>query len=181
MLPASLIARLGIPLLLEALAPSLRKLPEGKGDSAADALDALRHGLNARQDTSEVKEANHHLEEILSLRLQHETQLLREVNRSLRVEAQSQDPYVRRWRPTFGYAVAAAWVAQTCALTWVVVFRTDKADVILSAAAELTFMWGVALSVLGVGVVKRSHDKAVASGATVSSPVGLLSSFFAKR
>ena len=181
MLPASLIARLGIPLLLEALAPSLRKLPEGKGNSAADALDALRQTLDSRQDASELKQAHRHLEEVLALRLKHETTLLSEVNRSLRVEAQSQDAYVRRWRPTFGYAVAAAWVVQTCALTWVVVFRTDKADAILSAAAELTFMWGVALSVLGVGVVKRSHDKAVASGATVSSPLGMLSSFFAKR
>ena len=119
MLPASLIARLGIPLLLEALAPSLRKLPEGKGNSAADALDALRQTLDSRQDASELKQAHRHLEEVLALRLKHETTLLSEVNRSLRVEAQSQDAYVRRWRPTFGYAVAAAWVVQTCALTWV--------------------------------------------------------------
>ena len=43
---------------------------------------------------------------------------------------------------------------------------------IVNAVVALTPMWGVALSVLGINIVKRSQDKAVAAGA--GRPLGLI-------
>ncbi len=61
-----------------------------------------------------------------------ETRQLAEINATMRAEAASGDGYVRCWRPTLGYAVALTWTAT---------------------------IWGIALGVLGVAVVKRSQDK----------------------
>ena len=71
---------------------------------------------------------------------------------------------MRRWRPTFGYAVALTWAVQMGGLTWAVVMTPEFAGEILAALSNLSIIWGVALSVLGVNVVKRSQDKAVAAG-----------------
>jgi hypothetical protein len=45
------------------------------------------------------------------------------------------------------------------------VFELAYAVGIVNAVVALTPMWGAALSVLGINIVKRSHDKAVAAGA----------------
>ncbi|MGR4001278.1 MAG: holin family protein, partial [Alphaproteobacteria bacterium] len=168
---AGLVGRLGVPALLEVLLPGLRSLDGsesggGKAGAAVRALEALRLEFSdgAELDTERLEEANRHIEAALRLRLEHEQALVAEVNRSLRVEVGSGDGYVRRWRPTFGYAVALAWTVQTGALTWAIVVTPEVAGEILSGLAELSIIWGVALSVLGVGVVKRSHDKETLSG-----------------
>ena len=177
---AGLIGRLGVPALLEILLPGLRSLPGGaepdKGGAAGTAVRALETlrdelGQNASIQAARLAEANRHVEAALRMRLEHEQSLVHEVNRSLRAEVASEDKYVRRWRPTFGYAVALAWTVQTGALTWAIVATPERAGEILSGLAELSIIWGVALSVLGVGVVKRSHDKATLSGRESSGSV----------
>ncbi|MDA7981880.1 MAG: holin family protein [Alphaproteobacteria bacterium] len=179
---AGLVGKFGVTALVDVLLPGLRSLSGGdkNGDkngagvsdavgiagAAVHALEALRTELSedGRLDAEQLAEANRHTEEALRLKLEHERVLVGEVNRSLRAEVGSEDSYVRRWRPTFGYAVALAWTVQTAALTWAIVVTPDRAGEILSGMAELSIVWGVALSVLGVGVVKRSHDKEVLGG-----------------
>ncbi|CAA7613094.1 conserved membrane hypothetical protein [Candidatus Terasakiella magnetica] len=96
--------------------------------------------------------------------VQEETRQLAEINATMRVEAASGDAYVRRWRPTFGYAVAATWTATMGAVAWAIIAQPLQAPAIITALVNTSPIWGIALAVLGVSVVKRSHDKATASG-----------------
>lgn len=109
-----------------------------------------------------------------------ETERLRVVNETMRVESTSSDEYVRRWRPYWGYWSARAWVAQTAAVCIAVIGATiagimghaTEAREILAGIASLvdamTIPWVVSLGVLGVSVVQRSKDK------NGSSPLDLL-------
>ena len=101
-----------------------------------------------------------------------ETRQLAEINATMRAESASNDGYVRRWRPTFGYAVAATWTATMGAVSWAIVAEPAQAPGIIAALVNTSPIWGIALGVLGVSVVKRSHDKATASGAPL--PEGML-------
>ena len=99
------------------------------------------------------------------LESEEDRETIREVNASLRAEAASEDAYVRRMRPTFGYVMAATWAAQMGAVAWIVVRRPGEAAAVIEALGALSVVWSVGLSVLGVYVYKRSSDKAVAAGA----------------
>lgn len=93
-----------------------------------------------------------------------ENERLATINRTMQVEAQSQDPYVRRWRPTFGYIVSLTWALQFTAVAYAMVATPAYAAELVQAVVALTPAWGIALAVLGVNVVKRSQDKEVAAG-----------------
>ena len=97
------------------------------------------------------------------------------INATMRAEAASSDAYVRRWRPTFGYAVAATWSATMGAVSWAVIATPAQAPAIIASLVNTSPIWGIALAVLGVSVIKRSQDKAVASGAPL--PEGPLAMF----
>lgn len=88
-----------------------------------------------------------------------ETRQLAEINATMRVEAASTDLYVRRWRPTFGYAVALTWTATMIAVSWAIIAQPVQAPTIITALVNTSPIWGIALGVLGVSVVKRSQDK----------------------
>lgn len=105
-----------------------------------------------------------------------ETVRLQEIHQTYRGDVLSDDEYVRRWRPYWGYMTAKAWVIQICTLLLVVVGAViaamrgeDEAVIALlqgagAVVSALTIQWGFALTVLGVAVNKRSHDKQVACG-----------------
>lgn len=109
----------------------------------------------------------------LEVRLyEEETKRLQAVNETIRAEAASSDKYVRRWRPTFGYIMAATWALQivgtVAGLVYVVFTHPGNAADILTGIGEvngaMVAMWTVGLSVIGVSVWKRSDDKRVAAG-----------------
>ncbi len=110
-----------------------------------------------------------HLE---TLAIQAETQKISEINKTMRDEIASNDAYVRRWRPTFGYIVSLAWLIQisgsTATLLYAVFMTPENAAGIINMTAQFngatSVLWGIALSVLGINVVKRSQDKAVKAG-----------------
>jgi len=95
---------------------------------------------------------------------QEETKRLAEINQTIRVEAQSGDSYVRRMRPTFGYAMAATWAAQMAAISWVIVTDPASAGAVIAAMASLSTIWSVALAVLGVYSYGRTQEKKTAMG-----------------
>lgn len=115
---------------------------------------------------------NDHREAITRMALEAETARLSEVNQTIRAEAASNDAYVRRWRPTYGYLTAAAWFIQMTGFTvilGVVAFRNPEelATVVGALGAVLSALlglWGIALAVLGINVSKRSEDKQTAAG-----------------
>lgn len=93
-----------------------------------------------------------------------EARQLESINATMRAEAASNDKVVRRWRPFLGYVVAATWGIQMLALSILIVAHPKEAPAVIAAMASLSAMWGVALSILGISVSKRSQDKQVAAG-----------------
>ncbi len=111
------------------------------------------------------------MNDVILAQLDAETKQLEAINATMRAEYSSNDNYTKRWRPTMGYAVTLVWSVQMSALSWVMVTDPAKAVALITAMAQLTALWGVALSILGVAVVKRSEDKQVAAGL---EPAGIL-------
>ena len=93
-----------------------------------------------------------------------EARKLEAINETMRREAASGDAFVRRWRPFFGYVVALTWFVQMVAVGAAIVMTPAEAPAVISAMTNLSVIWGVALSVLGISVAKRSQDKVVAAG-----------------
>lgn len=109
---------------------------------------------------------------------QEETKRLESVNVTIRAEAMSNDPFVRRWRPYYGYVVATTWGLQMLAVSAAIVLYPKDVPAIVAAMVSLSVMWSIALGVLGVAVHKRSNDKQVAAGQT---PVGVLAGLLGKK
>jgi hypothetical protein len=103
--------------------------------------------------------------------LEAETSKMASVNKTMRAEAASNDGFVRRWRPTFGYLAAISWTLQSIAIAWVFIMKPEQAGDIAQAIGALTPMWSVVLAVLGISVAKRSQDKQVSAG---QKPGGLI-------
>ena len=162
MIPA-ILARIGLPLLARLAGAGLEALDNPAADAAAKAIREVEGVLQQGGVAPEALEAASRRIEI-EARSREARAAWREVNTTMRAETRAEDAYVRRWRPTFGYAVTVAWALQMAAIAWAVVARPAEAPAILAAAASLSAMWGVALAVLGVAVHERSRDKAVAAG-----------------
>lgn len=172
MLPA-ILAQLGLPLLVRAVTWGLDKLDSPAAKAASEALTEVETALGAGLIPPEqLAEANRHIEAMTRIEAVRESEILAEINATMRTEARSEDAYVRRWRPTFGYAVALTWTVQMAGLTYAVIATPEVAAEILAAIGSLSLIWGVALSVLGINVVKRSQDKAVGAGQGLPTGLG---------
>lgn len=141
------------------------------GTLAAKALgvtatpDAVAQALGDPDAAIKLKRLeNDHQQTLTRMVLEAESVRLGEVNKTMRAEAASNDAYVRRWRPTFGYLTAMAWVIQCGAIAWSIVTAPEQAGVVAQAVTALTPMWGVALAMLGINTTCRSRDKQVAAG-----------------
>lgn len=136
------------------------------------------------QDPEMVLRLQRELMQVERDELAAETERLSRINETMRAEIASDDPYVRRWRPYWGYWTARAWVAQVAATVAAIIAsavlaiigRASDAAILLKAVAELSeasfAAWAVALSVLGLQVYKRSQDKQVKAGA--APPAGIM-------
>ncbi len=134
----------------------------GHGNEA-DAVAALQADPELLADF--IKQAS---EEAIALAGE-ETKQLRIVNETMRREAASNDKFVSRWRPFFGYAVAVAWIVTFFAIAWAIVATPKDAPEIIAAVISTAPIWGIALGVLGISVVKRSHDKQIGA-ASIPDP-----------
>ena len=157
---STLIAKIGIPALVTILAEALGRVDNPVTKSAAKALGEVDAAIRSGGVSLEqLSEANRHAEAIAEAEAEQYTAAIKQVNESLRAEIASQDKYVRRMRPTFGYLMAVTWAAQMLAIAYVIVFKTAQAGVVMGAMASLSAIWAVGLSVLGIYVYKRSEDK----------------------
>ena len=118
-----------------------------------------------------------------------------ETNQTMRAEIASEDPYVRRARPGFVYALKWTWIIQVGS-TWAAamigvfakVFRPDfpVADLLVSLAkmnSETMLLWGPALAVIGIYNVQRSKDKALGVDPPADDPAvgGILGNLLRKK
>ncbi|MCB9974205.1 MAG: ribokinase [Rhodospirillales bacterium] len=157
---APLIAQIGVPVLIDVLSEILGGMDNQAAKTASKALNRVDEALKSGAITPEqLAEANRHAERMSELEREEYRTAISEVNQSLRAEVATEDKYVRRMRPTFGYLMALTWAAQMFVVAYVIVFETDKAGVVLAAMGSLSAIWAVGLSVLGIYVYKRSEDK----------------------
>lgn len=163
---ASLITHIGLPVLTGVLGDVLGAVNTPVTNAASKALKDVEQAIaQGKLSATELAEANRHAEKIIELKLQERNISVSEINKSLRAEIASQDQYVRRMRPTFGYVMALTWAVQMLGIAYVVVFDTPRSGVVLNAMGSLSAIWGVGLSVLGIYVYKRSEDKKVSGTA----------------
>jgi hypothetical protein len=156
----AVLAGLAVPVVIEALKKGLSKLDHPAADSALEALSTLQNAVNTGGVSPEVLRATQdHFERVLQMETSRDTATVSQVNESLRAEVASNDAYVRRMRPTFGYMMAATWGAQMLALAYIIVTDPGRAGDVLNAMESLGTIWAVALSVLGIYVYQRSAEK----------------------
>lgn len=182
MLPAlpALVASVGLPLIARTVGRALERIDDPTAKAAAEGLDRFAGAAaGGTVPRDRLAEGQRHLERLAEIEARRHADVLGEVNRTIRAEVASGDPYVRRMRPTFGYVVALSWAAQMGAVAWVIVAEPAAAGRVIGDLAELTTIWGVGLSVLGVYVYQRSAEKRGLSAA--SEGVAGLIRRFARR
>ena len=86
-------------------------------------------------------------------------------------EYASNDPFVRRWRPMWGYTLCLSWALMFLGLFAVMVIEPTETANVINAIVALTPLISVALAVLGINIHKRSLDKQVAAR---QEPVGMM-------
>lgn len=159
MIPA-ILAKIGVPVLAEILADAVGRINHPAAKEAAKAIGAMNDAVAEGQiPPAQLAEANRHAEAMAELRMKENTAAYAEINQSLRAETASDDPYVRRMRPTFGYLMAATWAAQMFGIAYIMVFRTADTKAVVEAADSLSLIWTAGLSVLGIYVYRRSGEK----------------------
>jgi len=167
----TILSKIGLPILIEFVAQALGRVDNPIAQNAKDALLQVENALAGGViSPDQVAEANRHAEEMAKINMQQYETSLAEINNSLRAEIISDDLYVRRMRPTFGYLMALTWAAQMFGIAYVVIFKTDMAAIVLQNMAALSTIWAVGLSVLGVYVYKRSEDKKIFSSSAYMPP-----------
>jgi hypothetical protein len=139
-------------------------------EQIGSAIDADPAGAKAKL----LQIQNEHAEEMAQLSaLQVQAQ---QTGQTMRVEYGSTDPFVRHWRPMWGYVSAYAWAGEALAIMGGIAGGTAAALMGHAKAAGLVLgslpmiigsmaaLWAIALAVLGVSVVQRSKDKALQAG-----------------
>jgi len=162
---AALLAQVGLPLLVRTVGSALGLIDNPLASAAAAALKEVDGAIaDSRIPPEQVAEANRHVEKMAELDSADFQAALKEVNQTVRTDATSDDPYVRRMRPTFGYVMAVTWGAQMLALAFIILTDPAQAGTVVNAMASLGTIWSVGLGVLGIYVYKRSDDKRLANG-----------------
>ncbi len=157
---STILSQIGLPFLIAIVGGALAGIDNPVAKSASDALDKVGAVIKSGGISPEqLAEANRHTEKMAQIEMENYQNNLAEINKSLRAEVASEDKYVRRMRPTFGYLMAFTWGAQMFGIAYVIIFDTDKAGVVMAAMGNLSAIWAVGLSVLGIYVYKRSEDK----------------------
>ena len=174
MMIAALLAQVGLPLLVRTVGSALGLIDNPLAATAAAALKEVDGAMSDQRIPPEaVAEANRHVEKMAELDSADFQTALREVNQTARTEAASEDGYVRRMRPTFGYVMAVTWGIQMIALAYVIVTDPAQAGTVVTAMGSLGTIWSVGLGVLGIYVYKRSDEKRLSSGGDAGDSGGL--------
>ncbi|MCB9982429.1 MAG: ribokinase [Rhodospirillales bacterium] len=156
----SILARIGLPILITFVSESLKQIDTPVTKGAVKALEEVDNALKSGKISSEnLAESNRHIEALSLMKSEEYKESVKQINESLRAEIASQDKYVRRMRPTFGYLMALTWAAQMLGIAYIIIFDTTRAVSVIASMSSLSAIWGIGLSVLGIYVYKRSEDK----------------------
>ncbi len=194
MVPLALLAKIGLPFLVDLVAGGLSKVDHPAAKIASEALGTVKGAIETKEISPEqLAEANRHIEKLDDNASEEWRDGIRHVNETFRAEIQSEDPYVRQWRPYWGYITARCWAAQSTVICIGVLAacylaldgHAGRASALLAAITDLisgmTVMWGIALTVLGLAVRERSRDKQVAAGQVSPTMFGALTNLIGNR
>lgn len=157
---STIFSTIGLPIIMRIIGEALGQINNPLAKTAAEALGNLNLAVEQGKLTQEeVTEANRHAEKMAELQFTNQQTNLAEVNETMRQELVSEDKYIRRMRPTFGYIMALTWFVQMLGLAYIIVFDTNKSVIVLNAMGSLSVIWTIGLSVLGIYVYKRSDEK----------------------
>ena len=170
---SSLIAGVGVPVLTQIVAQALEKMDSPVAKQASQILKKvdldIQTGVIKNDD---IEKANEHLLALKKLETENVKAIISEINTTYRAEMASQDVYIRRMRPTFGYVMAVTWGAQMLAVAYVMLLHPHLTGVVLNALSSISGIWAVGLSVLGIYVYKRSEEKKTSSSTILPTMAG---------
>jgi len=109
---------------------------------------------------------------VIIARLENETKQQAEVNATIRAELNSNDKFKSYWRPALGWSVVLSFAAMMMSIVFVLMYGVMKNPTVIkdfiealsSLMGTMTVIWAMAFGALGINVVKRSDDKALAAG-----------------
>lgn len=146
--------------------------------------EALENDPNAGEAIRQLQEKNRHQYEMMVLELQRIN--ITEQAKTARAELKSNDRYISRWRPTFGYVLALSFFIWTSAFSYLLIKIINNPEgmaatvtAVSQLMGSLSLIWSLALGVLGINISKRSKDKEVEL--TGKSSQGLLQKLFKSK
>ncbi len=97
---------------------------------------------------------------------------VQEHHKTYRTELISNDAFVRRWRPAFGWACVLCFIMQFLLILvgglYAIFVVPERSGQIFTGISEvvssLVVIWTIAFSVLGINITSRSKDKQLAAG-----------------
>ena len=111
---------------------------------------------------------------VIEAQYEAEARQIAEINATIRAELVSRSAFKSGWRPAFGWAVVMTWLMQMVSVSYVIVTDVTESVKLINAMASLSFMWSLALGVLGINISKRSQDKMVAAGERPQTLLGAI-------
>ena len=156
----TILSTIGLPNIIKLVSSALGIINNDTAKKASIALKDVEQAITKKEITpQQINQANRHTEKMFEIEADLSKTTIKEVNKTIRKETEADDKYVRRWRPTFGYSVAIAWIITMTAISYTIIDSPTNAPMIISALVNTSPLWAVALGVLGISVVKRSQDK----------------------
>lgn len=157
---AKVLGKIGLPLMVKFIGRALEGIKNESAQKAALMLGDVDTAIQSQQiSADELKEANRHVERLQEIEAEMDDKTLQTIHETIRQEMVSPDCFVRFWRPAFGYSVALAWLLMMLTICYAVLRDAEHAVDIIAALVETTSLWGIALGVLGISVVKSNSDK----------------------
>lgn len=163
---AKILGKIGLPVLVQFIGKALTDMNNDTARRAGSLLGEVDTAIRQQQiSLDELREANRHVEKSLEIEAGMDDKTLQTIHQTIREELNSGDRFVRFWRPAFGYSVALAWLLNMFTICFVVLADNPRAPEIITALVETTSLWGIALGVLGISVVKSGQEKVRLPGA----------------
>mgnify|MGYP001176819404 CR=1 FL=1 len=167
MIPAVgvLLAKLGLPFLVDAAAGALAKVDHPAARTAAEALGGVGAALGAGEiPPDQIAEANRHLERMTEMELGADTDRIRTVNETMRVEAQAERWWVSGWRPFWGFVSAAAFLVVCGLVCWLAFQAVASRDaealrMIPELVMSMSVLFGIPAAILGIASWHRGKEK----------------------
>lgn len=156
---ARILGKIGLPILIRFMSSALGRINHQSAQKAVLVLNDL-HTVIRREEIpyDELRSASRWPEKSGELENAFSAQTLSHLRENLHQEFKAEGRFSKLWRPAFGYSVALSWFLCISTICYVVVSDNPRSPEIIMALVETTSLWGIALGVLGISVVKTNTE-----------------------